>query len=59
VWLAITLGIVGLALVLLVIAGLSAWRRFQKMRRAGGRFGGRVSSLTDAAALLAERLEQP
>jgi hypothetical protein len=59
VWLAITLGIVGLALVLLVIAGLSAWRRFQKMRRAGGRFGGRVSSVAEAAALLAERLEQP
>jgi uncharacterized iron-regulated membrane protein len=59
VWLAITLGIVGLALVLLVITGLSAWRRFRKMRRAGGRFGRRVSSVAEAAALLAERLEQP
>jgi hypothetical protein len=57
VWLAITLGIVGLGLVLLVIAGLSAWRRFQKMRRAGGRLGGRVSAVADAAALLSERLE--
>jgi hypothetical protein len=28
------------------------------MRRAGGRFGGRVSSLADAATLLSERLEQ-
>jgi hypothetical protein len=59
VWLGITLGIVGLGLVLLVIAGLSAWRRFQKMRRAGGRFGGRVGSLADAAAQLGERLDQP
>ena len=58
-WLAISLGIVGLGLVLLVIAGLSSWHRFKKMRRAGGRFGGRVGALSDAAALLGERLEQP
>jgi hypothetical protein len=59
VWLAISLGIVGLGLVLLVITGLSAWRRLGKMRRAGGRFAGRVGALADAAALLSERLEQP
>ncbi len=58
-WLAIALGIVGLALVLLVIAALSAWRRWKKMRRAGGRFGDRLGALADAAALLTEQLDQP
>lgn len=58
-WLAITLCIVGLGLVLLVIFAFSAWRRWKKMRRAGGRFAGRVGSLADAAALLSERLDQP
>jgi hypothetical protein len=59
VWLAITLCIVGLGLVLLVIAALSARRRWKKMTRAGGRFGGRISSLADAAALLTDQLDQP
>jgi hypothetical protein len=59
VWLAISLSLVGLALVLLVIAALSSWRRFGKMKRAGGRFTRRVSSLSDAAALLGERAAKP
>jgi hypothetical protein len=56
VWLAISLSVVGLALVLLVLAGLSSWRRFRKMKRAGGRFSRRVGSLSEAAALLSERV---
>jgi hypothetical protein len=59
VWLGIALGLVGLGFVLLVLAALSSWRRFKKMRRAGGRLGGRAGALADAAALLGERLEQP
>ena len=58
-WLAISLCIVGLGLVLLVIAALSAWRRWKKMRRAGGRFAGRMGGLADAAALLSDRFDQP
>jgi hypothetical protein len=59
VWLAIDLSIVGFALVLIVLAALSAWRRFRKMRRAGGRFSTRLGSLTEAADALAERLPSP
>ncbi len=58
-WLTIALAVVALGLVLLAIAALSAWRRFNKMRRAGGRFTRRVGSLSEAAALLSERLAQP
>jgi hypothetical protein len=54
VWLAIALSVVALGLVLLVIAALSAWRRFRRMRRAGGRFAGRLGSLTASAGLLAD-----
>ncbi len=55
-WLAISLSMVGLGLVLLVLAALSAWRRFAKMKRTGGRFTRRVGSLSEAAALLGERV---
>jgi len=57
VWLAIALSIVGLGLVLLVLAGLSVWRRWQRMRRAGERMSRRVGSLTASASVLAERLQ--
>jgi hypothetical protein len=57
VWLAIALSIVALGIVLVVLAALSAWRRWQKMRRAGGRFSRRVGSLTASANQLAERLQ--
>jgi hypothetical protein len=59
VWLAISLSIVGLGLVLLVLTALSSWRRFGKMKRAGGRFSRRVGSLSDAAALLSESVAKP
>jgi hypothetical protein len=56
-WLVVSLSIVGLGLVLLAIAGLSTWMRWQKVRRAGGRFGTRVGSLSASAGLLADRLQ--
>jgi hypothetical protein len=59
VWLAIDLSIVGFALLLIVLAALSTWRRWKKMRRAGGRFGSRLSALTTAADALSERLQAP
>jgi hypothetical protein len=59
VWLAISLSVVGLGLVLLVLAALSCWRRFGKLKRAGGRFSRRVGALSDAAALLSERVAMP
>jgi len=57
VWLTISLSIVALGVVLLAIAALSLWRRWQRMRRAGGRFSRRVGSLTTDAAALADRLQ--
>jgi hypothetical protein len=59
VWLAISLSVVGLGLVLLVLAGLSSWRRFGKMKRAGGRVSRRMGALGEAAALLSERVAKP
>jgi hypothetical protein len=59
VWLAIDLSIIGFAFVLLVLSALSTWRRWQKMRRAGGRFGRRVSSMSDAAGSLTEQFQIP
>jgi hypothetical protein len=53
VWLAISLSVVALGFVLLVLTALSAWRRWQKMRRAGGRFTGRIAGLAEAAEALA------
>jgi hypothetical protein len=58
VWLAIDLGIVALGLVLLVIVGLSVWRRWKKLSRAGGRFSDRVARLGEAAGLLADGLQE-
>jgi hypothetical protein len=57
VWLTIALSIVALGIVLMVIAGFSVWRRWQKLRGAGGRLSRRVGSLTASANLLAERLQ--
>jgi hypothetical protein len=57
VWLAIELSIVALGLVLVGIAGFSTWGRWKRMRRTGGRFAGRVGSLTASAGLLADRLQ--
>jgi hypothetical protein len=59
VWLAIELSIVGFALVLIALAALSTWRRWQKMRRAGGRFGRRLGSLGEAAGSLTEQFDGP
>jgi hypothetical protein len=57
VWLTIALSIVALGVVLMLVAGFSVWRRWQRMRRAGGRFSRRVGSLTASAGLLADRLQ--
>jgi hypothetical protein len=59
VWLAISLSVVGLGLVLLALAALSSWRRFGKMKRAGERFSRRVGAVSQAAALLSERVAKP
>ncbi len=56
-WLAISLSIVALGFIVLVITALSVWRRWQKMRRAGGRFSRRVGTLTAEAGALADRLQ--
>jgi uncharacterized iron-regulated membrane protein len=57
VWLTIALAIVALGIILMVVTGFSVWRRWQRMRRAGGRFTRRVSSLSASAGMLADRLE--
>jgi hypothetical protein len=57
VWLTIALSIVALGIVLMVVTGFSVWRRWQRMRRAGGRFSRRVGSLTASAGLLADRIQ--
>jgi type VI protein secretion system component VasK len=57
VWLAIELSIVALGIILVVVAGFSVWRRWQRMRRSGERFSRRVGSLTASANVIAERLQ--
>ena len=56
-WLTIALSIVALGLILVAVTGFSAWRRWQKMRRAGGRFSRRVGALTASAGELTDRLQ--
>jgi UPF0716 family protein affecting phage T7 exclusion len=57
VWLTISLSIVALGIVLIAVTGFSVWRRWQKMRRAGGRLSRRAGSLSASAGSLADRLQ--
>ncbi len=56
-WLAIDLSLVAVGLVLVAVAALSAWRRWKKLMRAGGRFGDRVTKVGELAGSLADQLQ--
>lgn len=56
-WLAVSLAVVALALVLVVVFGVHAWSRFRRMKNFGVRAGERVSRLADDAGALADRVD--
>jgi hypothetical protein len=57
VWLAIDLGVLVLAVVLVVVFGVHAYARFRRMNRFGRRGVERVSALADQAGRLGERID--
>jgi hypothetical protein len=58
VWLAISLAVVGLGLVLMVVFGVHAYSRFRRMNRFGARFGSRMTILAEQAGALGERVDE-
>lgn len=56
-WLAIDLGVLLLAVVLVVVFAVHAYSRFRRMNRFGRRAGERVSGLAEQAGQLAERID--
>jgi hypothetical protein len=57
VWLAVDLGVVLLAIVLVVVFGVHSYSRFRRMNRFGRRAGERVSGLAERAGALGERID--